>query len=558
MTAAEALCRALEASGCAYVFGLPGSQSAGLWVALSRSEIRTVVPSHELAASFMAVGHARASGRPAVLATIPGPGFTYALSGIAEARLDSIPLVHVVDGPADVPGKKFRLQEIDQDAMAAPLVKRIVRVDDADAIAGSVAAAFATAAGGEPGPVLLTFRPGLLRGPAGSPPPPPGLASVPAPRLDSVAAVADRVDRAARPLMLLGQGAADAGPAVERLADRVGAIIVTTTSARGTVPEDRPRVIVIDGRAPDAVNALIEDSDLVLVLGAKLTHNGALGFRLRLDPVRTVRVDASAEVVGANYPAGAEIVADVPALLARLDARAPSAAAAVPRGRDAESCASWRSRIESALDDARPEPIVRGADPPTPRSFFERLREVLPREAVLVVDSGSHQMLARRYFRVLGPRGFLVPADFQSMGFGLPASIGARLARPDRPCVALIGDGGLAMTAMELATAARLRLPLPVVVFRDASFGLIRDQQIAAYGVTHGVDLPAIDHAALARATGVRFLRAADGNAAEAVRSALTAAGPTLIEVPVEESPAQRRLRRVSRAKAVVRRIVGR
>ncbi len=551
MNGGDLLCRTLEALGARHVFGLPGSQNVPLFEALRRSNLRTVVPTHELAASFMAAGYSRASGRVGVLATIPGPGFTYTLTGLAEARLDSVPLVYIVGQPARGPGQHFQLQRIDQAAIAAPLVKRVIPVEHAAALPAALAAAFKLALAEEPGPVLVHVAAPAAEEeaewPGGITPPAP--ASLPSGAVESLLPL---LTAARRVILIAGQGAVGAPDALRALAERIAAPVITTTSARGVLPEDHPLALGFDLRATDALNALVAQSDLVVALGVKFSHNGAAGFRLRLPPDRLVHVDASTEVLGANYPARTTLCADVPALLRALAERLPGIAEP-GRGWTTEALDLVRARIDAA--NLGLEPRVFGIDPGTPAELLRRLREALPRDACLVTDSGLHQMLVRRHFRVLAPRGLIVPTNFQSMGFGLAAAIGAKLAAPERTVVAVMGDGGLAMCGLELVTAVRERLNIPVLLFSDGKYGLIRLDQLRDYGATFGTDLPPLDPAALAAATGASY-RVLEGDTSEVLRAALSERGPAIIDVELGDSGAMRRTRAKSLVRATGRRLL--
>jgi acetolactate synthase-1/2/3 large subunit len=549
MNGGELLCRTLEALGVTHVFGLPGTQTVPLFDALRRSRLHTVVPTHELSASFMLAGYFRASGRVGVLTTIPGPGFTYALTGLAEARLDSTPLVYVVGRPATAARWRYQLQAIDQTEIAAPLVKRIFVVERASDLAFVVAEAFAVATGGEPGPVMVHLGPEIAREEAswrGI-----QLPATPAADARAVEEVAALLAGARRVLLLAGQGTVGASEALRTLAERLGAPVVATTSARGVLPEDHPLSFVFDLRATDALNELAAASDLVVALGVKFSHNASAGFQLRLPAERLLHIDASAEVLGANYPARWTFRADVPALLGALVG--PVEPHPPGRGWSGDALDNWRRKAASA--SGGPEPTIHGGDSNRPAEFFRCLREVLPRDGCVVTDSGLHQLLTRWHFRVLAPRGLIVPTDFQSMGFGLPAAIGAKLAQPDRTVVALIGDGGLAMCGLELLTAVRERLGLPVIVFRDGKYGLIRMDQLRDYGVTYGVDLPPLDPAALAAATGAEYCLA-DRNLAAGLRAAIRSGGPTVLDVPVGDSLAIYHTRASSLARATGRRLM--
>jgi acetolactate synthase-1/2/3 large subunit len=544
MNGAECICRTLEALGADTVFGLPGSQNVALFEALRTSRLRTVVATHELAASFMANGYARASGRPGILTTIPGPGFTYGLTGLAEARLDSVPLVHILVGPATGPGRRFQLQALDQSSILSPLVKRVIDVSAAHEIESAVQSAYALSREGEPGPVVVEVAPALFDAEAPTPsgtPPSDGDTSDP-----DTGPIARRLAAARRPLFYVGQGADDAANELLQLMEATGALLVTTTSARGVVPEDHARVLRFDRRRTAVLNDLVESADFVLALGCKFSHNGAHGFRLRLPPDRLVHVDASPNVLGANYEASFSLAADVPRVVRALLASVPAGAREASGWSDDE-IRSWKDQ-SVAVSVRSGEPRVRGFRPPTPEKFFTSLRRIMPRESCLVLDSGLHQMLARRYFRVLCPRGLQLPADLQAMGFALPAAIGARIANSRRPVVALLGDGGFAISGLELLTAVRERIPLTVIVFNDGRYGLIYNRQVNAYGKAHGTLLRNPDIRGVAEAAGARYLRMS-ARSERRLAAAIRGGGVTVVEV-VLRGRGRRRLPRAARSVA--------
>ena len=320
-TGASALLDALEQHGVRAVFGLPGTQVVDLWEALRRRpSIRPVVATNELAASFMANGAARASGRVAALLTIPGPGFTYALSGIAEARLDSVPLLFVVPAPAVRDDGGRAQQSIDHAAVAAPLVKGVVRATDASGVGAAAMEAIELSEAGEPGPVLLELPVRALGARAGVDGSHPS-ASPASPDPGAVSMLESRLRASRRPLLLAGQGALGAGADLRLLAERLEAPVLTTTSGRGVIPEDHPLSVTFDtpGAPVTTINELVGAADLVLALGCALSHNGSLGLGLRLPPERLIRVDASADAVAAGYPCSLAIVADCGAVLGMLD-----------------------------------------------------------------------------------------------------------------------------------------------------------------------------------------------------------------------------------------------
>lgn len=217
---------------------------------------------------------------------------------------------------------------------------------------------------------------------------------------------------------------------------------------------------------------------------------------------------------------------------------------------------SWRSRAGALTPDAW-EPRVAGTPACDARGFFETLRGAIPRDAVLVLDSGLHQVLARRYYTVLSAGGLIMPTDLQSMGFAIPTAIGARLASPERVVVALLGDGGFSMTALALLPAAAEGIRLVVVVFVDGNFGQIRMQQLSRYGVDHGVAIKNPDMELLATAVGARYELVNDGNLADVICNAIDYSGVTVVEVIVGDTPKIRRKSAVNRVRESSRRVAG-
>lgn len=535
--AADLLCLTLSELGAQDVFGLPGTQNLELTEALRRSDLRFTVPPQELSAAFMANGYYRSSGRPGVVTTIPGPGFTFALTGLAEARLDSAAVLHLTGAHPGSPTAGGRLQEIPQADMARPIVKEVVRISDVGELSGEVARAYRATTRGEPGPVLVEIEDPVW---AQTRPWKPAQGEPATADADdrgsdpaSVRAVAERLAESDRPLLFAGQGCQDASGALQELCASLDAPVLISTSGRGVLPDDHPCAVPLDrlASAYESAQRLADAADLVLVLGSKLGHNATLGFRLELPEEKVVQVDASRRVMGeGGRPRSRRIVADVPSFLRALLAHRDAWTAARER---------WSSPSgRQARDRIRPATVA--PSDPTPGSdgtmvdLFGALRRAMPEPGCLVTDSGLHQMLARRYFRVDAPRSFLTPTNFQSMGYGIPAALGAALAEPGRPVVALVGDGGLRLSAFDLATARDEAVNLTVLVLVDGYFGLIRRGQLHAYGSTSGVDLPELRLSSLAEALGVRH-HTLEGDPADVFERCIRREGVDLVEVTLAE-----------------------
>lgn len=546
----------LAAHGWRTVFGMPGTQSVALFDALSRSrELRTVLASDEGSAGFMAHGYYRASGQPAAVVTIPGPGLTNVLTAAGESREDSVALLHVVVGsPAD-PARPYGLQPTYFHALSPHIYKSVHHVATRSELESVVARACEQALGGEPGPVLLTLSPKILNE-TGS-----GATAHPAstashedvgPLLEDMA---HRVASSRRVCVLVGQGTRDAAASVVSLVEHTGALAITNTSGRGIISDDHPRTVCSDfgGWGSGLVNELIQQADLVLALGCKLTHNGSGGFALNLPSEKLVRLDRSSDVLSAGYPASLAVVADARTTLPRL----LDLVRAMPRaasGWTEEERSTWRSRFESSRassvrhqSDLPDWPAHRVAD------FFKVLRRVLPRESHVVTDSGQHQVWSRQHYLVWSPLGLIVPSDFQSMGFGLPVAMGAKLARPDVPVVAIVGDGGLLMSGLSLVTAVQEKIPLTVIVFNDGALSQIQYQQMQEYGRAFATTPGTISIEAFAISLGIDYA-VLDSNMEQTLKNSLQSGRVTLLELRLSAGASVGTSAMVARAKAAVRR----
>ncbi|MGE3617815.1 MAG: thiamine pyrophosphate-binding protein [Gemmatimonadales bacterium] len=523
-SAADVIVGQLEGLGVPVCFGVPGSQNVWLFEALRRSRVRTVVGSDEMAAAFMAAAYARVTGGLAVLTTIPGPGFTFSLPGIAEARADSAALLYLAT-TVDRKSHPFTLQLLPQREIAAGIAKAVVVIESVAEIGPAIARAAALATSGEPGPVVVEIDSELLHQPAPAAAPQPLATGGAVPDL---AAVVGRLAAARRPLFFLGQGARDAGRAIQQYATARTMPIVTTCSGRGIVPESDRLVLYRDfsfGLGP-TLPKLIEQADLVVAVGCKFSHNGTAGFELPFHADRLIHIDRSPEVLAARYCGGTSVEADAAAFGAALNGVLGEAG---PTDWSADELAVTRRTLDQERVTSLPFPptVEQG---PAIGELFAELDSALPASRIVTTDSGYHQGLVRSLARVHRPMGLLAPTDFQSMGFGLPAAIAAKVAEPDAVVVACIGDGGFAMMAGEILTARREGLDLIVVVFNNGALGLIENSQVRRFGHRAGTQLINPDFALAAAALGATYHLGNDGFGA-ALRTAAAAGGVHLIEL---------------------------
>ncbi|MBT2400719.1 5-guanidino-2-oxopentanoate decarboxylase [Streptomyces sp. ISL-100] len=530
MTGGEALVRALAAHGARMAFGIPGTHNLEIYRHLEPYGIRHVTPRHEQGAGYAADAYARVTGQPGIAVTTTGPALLNIAAAAGQAYSDSVPLLIVSPGmplrhPRQPTGMLHEMRSQTQTLRGVAAFSH--RVSTVEEIGAAVARAFTLFRTERPRPVHIEVPLDLLEdaervgGVRLAPPSaerPPGAAPV---REAAAALLAAR-----RPALVLGGGAREAGAECRALAEELGAFVVTTANGKGIVDESHPLSLGVSLHSPSVQKALT-NCDVVLAVGTELAESdlwsappSALGGTL-------IRVDVDPAQMYAAMPADVALVGDARDSLRALrkatagqrltsPATLSSAVAALRGERDAETAAR----------DARWIPYLRA------------IRGVLDEDAVITSDSAQCCYYGAIPHLPVGPRGrYLHPTGFGTLGYALPAAIGAKSAYPGRQVVALSGDGGLQFTVQELATAAQLGLPLPVVVFDNGGYGEIRDEMNARGDTPTAVDLPRVDLPALCRAYGGGGTHAASpGALAEALARALKTPGPTVITVPEEST----------------------
>jgi len=536
-TVAEHIAGRLYESGVRHAFGIPGGEVLAVMEALRQVGITFHLVKHETAGGFMADAVAQLTGAPGVLVGTLGPGVGNLVNAVANAYLERTPMV-VVTACID-PGVAghYTHQVFDQTALLAPITKLSVTLTERSA-AALVDRAVALTTSGAPGPVHLNV-PTTVAGAV--------LARAPSPlSVRGAAGLADGaelrtllrwIEEADRPLILAGLGILyhRAHEALAAFAERTGAAVITTYKAKGVIPEDAACVIGGAGLSPVADRALskaLHAADLILALGYDpvemrdswiqpwdpQTNSAEIGWAPRDHEVHRTKL---------------EFVADLRVALEQLTARTASRAAGTtwPDGLPS----TVRKEVDGAL---RPAAAAWG-----PHAVVETVRRVFPRETLATVDTGAHRILLSHVWPCFEPFGLLQSTGLATMGYGLPAAIGAKLARPERPVVCFTGDGGLEMVIGELATLRDFRLPVTIVCFADQSLALIELKQRRLGLPNLGVDAPATDFAAIAGAYGGHGVRVRTRAELEAAcRAALSRATFTLIEAVVDKAEYARQM----------------
>jgi acetolactate synthase-1/2/3 large subunit len=535
LTGGQALVRALRAHGVTRVFGIPGTHNLEVYRHLPAYGVEHATPRHEQGAGYAADGYARVTGRPGVVLTTTGPALLNAAAAVGEAYADSVPLLVVSPGmplghPRLATGALHEMRSQTEALRGvAAFSHRVSSVAEIDA---AVARAFTLFRTRRPRPAHIEVPLDLLTaaqvlGPVRRAPRTPP----PAPDPEAVRQAVTALSGARRPALVLGGGAVGARAQCRALAERLAAPVVTTAAGKGTVAETHPLSLGVSLHSP-AVQKWLAARDVVLAVGTELSESDFWTVPPPMDGT-LVRVDLDPDQMYAGAAVDVPLVADarraLEALLATLpDDRHARVPANTPHTRVADEVAALRAvrDAETAARDARWIPYLRA------------VREVLAADAVITSDSAQCCYYGALPHLPVGPEGrYLHPTGFGTLGYALPAALGAKVAEPHRQVLALSGDGGLQFTVQELATAAQLRLPLPIVVFDNGGYGEIRDEMRARGDVPAAVDLAPVDLPALARAYGGHGTRACDPAAlARALTEALDRPGPTLITVP-EETP---------------------
>ncbi|HEX5762915.1 MAG TPA: 5-guanidino-2-oxopentanoate decarboxylase [Solirubrobacterales bacterium] len=518
---ARAIVAALEAHGVETIFGIPGTHTLALHEAVAESGIHHVAPRHEEGGGYAADGYARAGGRPGVCLVTTGPGTTNLMTAAATAFHDSVPMLILTPGmPSDVEGRDagFLHQVKSQSGAMGNVVEWSRRVGSAEEAVAAIDDAFAHFASRRPRPVHVEVPLDVLEGSETERLADPSRARSerPAPAAAELDAAAALLADAEAPWLLLGGGAIYAPAAALTLAERLDAPVVTTVKAKGVVAESHPLSAGASLRFAPAKRALAE-ADLVLAVGTELAESDlwerSLSFRGKL-----VRVDLEPAQLAKNATPGLAVRGDAAVTMAALAERLPGAGR-----RGAERAAAVRAELAPLIERDGAEFAL----------LHRVLGEVLGPDAVVSGDSSQvsyygtvHQLPCER------PRRFLYPVGYATLGYSLPAAIGAKLAGADQ-AVAIDGDGGFLFTATEIATAAQLRLCVPTIVFDNGGYGEIRAEMLARGAPPLGVDMDPVDFPALARALGGagESVPYAAGPLGEALAKALERPGPTVLAI---------------------------
>ncbi|WP_144796262.1 thiamine pyrophosphate-binding protein [Halorubrum depositum] len=546
---AEAVVDQMLDRGVDVAFGIPGKQTLPLNRALADRDARFVVARHETAVTHQAWGYAETSepGAMAASVVVPGPGDMNAMNGLKNALNDCVPLLHLaVETEREVRGGDG-IHETPPETYDT-VVKENVLVDSPAGAVPAVADAIRVAREHPQGPV----RVGIPKDVLASRTPQPAIgdqspSAPPAPPAEAVDRAAELLAAADAPVVLAGGGVRRAGAsdALRSVAESLDAPVVTTYKGKGTLPEDHPLSAgVLCGGSSAALRDLLADGDVGLVVGSDLDAVATASWSVRM-PDRLVHVTLDGNDVGFGYETDLGVVADADAFLRALGDRFAGDEGADPSTPAAEDGAE-RARAVRSADEERFAALDDDRAPDGPLRSVEVLREVreaLPEETVVTADAGGFRLWTLVSFPAAGPRSYVNPGSWATMGTGLPSAIGAKLANPDRDVVALTGDGGLMMCVHELHTLAAEDVDVTVVALNNDDYAIISEEASRSYGFPEGAygwEDAGLDLVSVASGMGVPAERVTDRDAVgDAVDAARRRDGPALVEVVTDPAEPQ-------------------
>lgn len=539
MSGARALIEALKREKVEVIFGIPGGAILPVYDELSKEQsICHILMRHEQCAAHAADGYARASGRVGVCMSTSGPGATNLVTGIANAYMDSSPIVAITGQvPRSLIGRDA-FQEADIIGITTPITKCNFQVRFAAEIPKVVKTAFYIASTGRRGPVLIDLPRDVqteeanvefsdkieLR----------GYRPVYDPHPLQVEKAAELLIGAERPVIIAGGGviASNASQELTALAELLFAPVATTLMGKGAIPENHPLSVGMLGmHGTVAANYLVQDADVVLAVGTRFSDRSTGNFKTFCPNGKIIHIDIDASEIGKNVKSHVPIVADAKKTLQAIYQ------CILEKAKKKERSA-WIERMNELK--RMHEEVIRantgGGGGIKPPLLMTEIRRILPNDAIITTEVGQNQMWAALYLKVYKPRTFISSGGLGTMGFGFPAAIGAKVACPDVPVVDIAGDGSFIMTEQDLATSVAWKIPVIVIILNNSVLGMVAQWQRLFYGRRYfAVHLGGIpDFVKLAEAYGAQGIRAQSiEEFREALKTALNSDVTTVIDVPI-------------------------
>jgi acetolactate synthase-1/2/3 large subunit len=535
LTGSEIIIRYLTDSGIPHVAGIPGGSNLPLYKALGQSKLKHILARHEQGAGFIAQGVARITGKPAVCFATSGPGATNLITALADAKLDSIPVVAITGQVPSFLLGTDAFQEVDTYGMTLPFCKHSYAVRSAAELITVLPEAFALAGSGRPGPVVIDVPKDVQNQSAefsGWPEPvlaekAPALRHKPTGELYKKAA--DLIASSVCPVLYIGGGIIHSGAEKEirELAEKSRIPVTATLMGLGAFPCDHPLYIGMLGmHGSPYTNYLLRETDLLIAAGVRFDDRATGKLEEFCPDAKIIHIDIDPSEINKIRRADAGFQGDARPILAELTRQTPKA-----------ERKEWNARVEE-LRRKHPYPWPDRKNLTHPVNWLRLAGEILPPEAIVVTDVGQHQMWTAQVYPFRKPRTLLTSGGLGTMGFGLPTALGAALAAPDTPVICVTGDGSLMMNIQELATMAEEDLDVKVLVMNNGYLGLVRQQQELFYEKIYSgcTFFKRTDFAAAARAFGVPgYDLTGEKDPEKVFAEILKKKGPALINIPVRD-----------------------
>lgn len=530
---AQILIEALKKEGVEFVFGIPGGSVLTVFDALYRSSLKLILTRHEQGATHMADGYARASGKPGVCIVTSGPGATNAVTGIATAYMDSIPMICITGQVKTFLIGNDAFQEADMIGISRPITKHSYLVKDVNDLARVVREAFHIATTGRPGPVVIDLPADVSFAEAEFKYPSAlnlrGYKPVTEGHPKQIEKAAQLILASKKPVLYVGGGCliSNASPELGALARKAGIPVTTTLAGLGAFPETEPLSLGMLGmHGTMYANYAVQRSDLLIAVGARFDDRVTGNIQMFAPHAKVIHIDIDPASISKNVKVDVPIVGDAKNVLKELLLRVGKL-----------DIKDWRDQV---LTWKRKHPLryKRESSNIKPQFVIETISRLTKGEAVIATGVGQHQMWTAQWYKFTKPRSMITSGGLGTMGFGFPAGIGAQIGRPDETVFVIDGDGSFQMTMTELSTAVHYKLPVKVAILDNSYLGMVRQWQELFYGKRYsGSELATMnpDFVKFAEAFGVKGIRVKKKNeVASAIQKAMAYPGPVILHFVVE------------------------
>ncbi|MGD9711548.1 MAG: biosynthetic-type acetolactate synthase large subunit [Thermomicrobiales bacterium] len=532
LTGSQITCRALEAEGVDVVFGYPGGAVIPLYDALPSAGFHHVLTRFEQWAALAADGYARATGKVGVCIATSGPGATNLVTGLANAQLDSIPVVAITGQVGQAMIGLDAFQETDITGITLPITKHNYLVQSVDDIAPTIREAFHLARSGRPGPVLVDIPKNLFLATTKYAPAPlrerRGYQPTTVPNQRQVRMASELINEAKRPLFMAGHGIliAEAQESFIKLVEQTGVPVIFTLLGQGSMPESHPLALGLMGmHGHRHVNKALEECDLLVNIGARFDDRATGKVAEFATKAKVVHVDIDPAEIGKNVHTDVPVVGDarqvINMMLQEVD----------PRSHD-----TWLHWIETQRDVALEAALEDRPEWPEAYTIIKALGDATNHEAIFTTDVGQHQMWAAQHLGIEQPNRWLTSGGLGTMGYGLPSAVGAKIGRPDLEVWSIVGDGGFQMSLNELATCVQEKLDVRIAVINNGYLGMVRQWQDLFHAKNYSeVEILGPDFVKLAEAYGVTGFRVTkDSEILPTIEKARQTRGPVVIDFVIE------------------------